>query len=206
MSSPKIQARHTLEEYFALETEAFERHEFIDGHIHAMAGESPAHSIINVNISTAFNIQLKSKPCATYSPNMKVCVSPKGTIVYPDVTVVCGPAQFFQKRTDTLTNPTLIVEVLSPSTENYDRGEKWIRYQQVESLSEYVLVAQDAPRIERFFRKPEGGWFYESVSGLEYTIRFESIDCVLSLADVFDRIEFPPAAEDEGDFEESPMN
>lgn len=204
MSSPKTQARYTLEEYFALEAEAFERHEFLDGQILAMAGESPAHSLVNVNLIREISAQLKGKPCATYSPNMKVCVSPKGTIVYPDVTVVCGPAEFFQKRTDTLTNPTLIVEVLSPSTENYDRGEKWIRYQEMPSLREYVLVAQDAPRIEHYFRKPEGGWFYESVSGLENTIRFESIDCVLRLADIFDRIEFPPLEEEESVIDEPP--
>jgi Uma2 family endonuclease len=206
MSSPNEQPRSTLEEYFEIEAEAFERHEFIDSQIHQKAGINATHSIIQVNLVTGISTQLKGKPCATYSPNMKVCVSPKGTIVYPDVTVVCGPAEFFQKRTDTLTNPTLIVEVLSPSTENYDRGEKWIRYQEMPSLREYVIVAQDAPRIERFFRKPEGGWFYESVSGLENMIRFESIDCVLPLADVFDRIEFPPAAEDEGILEEPPLN
>lgn len=188
----------TAEEYLALEREAEERHEWLDGLIYAMAGESPDHSIINANIIAHLNFQLRGTPCAVYSPNMKtraqmgVSVGMKGLFAYPDAMVVCGKPVFHDKYQDVIINPKVIVEVLSPSTLRYDHEEKFERYQQNKSLSDYLLVSQSRPQIQHFSRKPRGRWEYVIETKLTGSIVIASIKCKLKLADVYDRIEFPP--------------
>jgi Uma2 family endonuclease len=186
------------EEYLALEREAEERHEWLDGLIYAMAGESLAHSIICSNINAELNIQLRGKPCTVFSPNMKtraqlgVSIGMKGLFAYPDTMVVCGKPVFHDKHQDVIINPKVIVEVLSPSTLRYDHEEKFERYQQNKSLSDYLLVSQSRPQIQHFSRKPRGRWEYVIETRLNRNVVIASIKCKLKLADVYDRIEFPP--------------
>jgi Uma2 family endonuclease len=196
MALPEQYLRLTVEEYLAQERESLERHEYLDGHVYKMAGESLAHSTINANVTTTFGLQLRGKPCRVLSPNMKVRASHAGLFAYPDAAVVCGEPQFHDKRKDILIDPTVIIEVLSPSTENYDRGPKFFRYQQLEPLVDYLLVAQDEPRVERFMRQEGGQWLYSIAYGLEAAVYLASIDCTLRLAEIYDRIEFPEPAED----------
>src|SRR5207302_11009756 len=125
---------------------------FFAGEMFAMAGASEAHNLITINLSRELSVQLKNLPCRVYSGDMRVKVSDTGLYTYPDMVVVCGERQFEAERRDTLLNPTLIIEVLSPTTEAYDRGDKFAHYRRMESLREYVLIAQDRVRLERYTR------------------------------------------------------
>ncbi len=204
MVVPQTKIRYSVEEYLSLERAAEERHEYLDGEIYEMAGESLAHGDICINLAREISTQLRGTPCRALSKDIKVRTgvlpSPrrmmKGLFSYPDVLVVCGEPQFHDAYRDILLNPILIIEVLSDSTEAYDRGEKFMRYQQLESLVEYALVSQNLPFISLFARR-ENGWFYSAVNDLSASVHLASIDCRLDLTDVYDRITFPA--------EESPM-
>lgn len=192
MSLPRTLSHFSPEEYLAFERGTDARHEYLDGHVYAMAGESIEHSRICVNVAGELRARLKGSPCEVLSPNMKVVTSPSGLFSYPDVVVVCGAPQFYDERRDTLTNPTIVFEVLSPSTEAYDRGEKFLRYRtQVETLREYVLISQHRPLVERFARQADGSWSYSSSASLDETVELVSIDCRLPLSEIYDRVTFP---------------
>ena len=195
MALPEPYLRATVEEYLRGERASAERHEYLDGQIYQMAGESLEHSTINANVTSSLVVELRGKSCRVLSPNMKVRASLKGLYAYPVAAVFCGEPQFHDARKDILTNPTVIIEVLSPSTENYDRAGKFFRYQQLESLVDYLLVAQNEPRLERFTRHTDGQWLYSAVHGLEASVYLASIDCHLRLAEIYDRIEFPETEE-----------
>lgn len=200
MSLPRTLSHFSPEEYLAFERGTDARHEYLDGHVYAMAGESIEHSRICVNVAGELRARLKGRPCEVLSPNMKVVTSPTGLFSYPDVVVVCGEPQFYDERRDILTNPTVVFEVLSPSTEAYDRGEKFLRYRtQIEALREYVLVSQHRPLVEHYVRQPDGSWSYSSASDLPGAIDLPSIDCRLPLSEIYDRIIFPAGAGDTGD-------
>jgi Uma2 family endonuclease len=201
----------SAEEYLAMERAATERHEFIDGYVCQMASESLEHSTINANLVAALVAALKGKPCRALSPNMKVRSGPfikeqrtrKGLFSYPDVSVVCGEPQFHDQYQDVLINPTVIIEVLSESTEVFDRDEKFRRYQtNLESLQDYVLVSQALPLIQIYSRQPDG-WLYKHAAGLDAVLYLPSIDCRLPLADVYDRVTFPPEELEEVEPEEA---
>ncbi len=188
----------TFAEYLAQEREAESRHEYLDGMVYAMAGETLEHSTICANVSGEFYAQLKGKPCRTLSPNMKILsgvYSPrqsKGLFSYPDVAVVCGEPKFHDERRDVLLNPSLIVEVLSQGTELFDRDEKFLRYRTcLDSLQNYVLVSTATPRVELFQRQPLGVWLYSEATGLDAMISLPAIHCELPLSDIYARIEFP---------------
>ena len=194
------QPLYTVKEYLALERESVERHEYLDGQIYAMAGESLEHGDICMNLSRIISTQLLGKPCRALSKDIKVRsgnVLPsrqtmKGLFSYPDLVVVCREPQFHDEYRDILLNPTVIIEVLSPSTEAYDRGEKFLRYRtHLASLANYLLVAQNKPLIDHYRRKGNNRWELSSVEGLEGSLYLTSIDCTLRLADVYDRITFP---------------
>jgi Uma2 family endonuclease len=200
MSLPQTRLRFTVENYLALERGSEERHEYLDGEIYAMAGEHPDHGTICTNITGQFYAQLRGTPCRVFSkdtkvrsgPAPKLLQSPKGLYSYPDVLVVCGEMKFHDEHQDVLLNPTVIVEVLSPTTEAFDRGEKWSRYQAwLPSLTDYLLVSQSKPLIEHYRRQPDGAWLYSLVSSLEASISLTSIGGTLRLADVYDRVVFP---------------
>lgn len=191
MASPHVFPVFTPEEYLALERSTEVRHEYLDGSVYAMAGESPEHSTICFNLAVVVGLQLRDKPCRGFSPNMKVRTDPRGLFAYPDLTVVCGEPSFHDERRDVLINPTVIFEVLSPSTEAYDRGEKFLRYRtEIAALQDYVLVAQDRPRVEHFSRQADGTWLRAEVNGLGGVLVLPSIDCRITLREVYERIVF----------------
>lgn len=191
MSSPHAFPVFTLEEYLSLERSSEVRHEYLDGFVYAMAGESVEHSTICFNLAVVVGLQLRDKPCRGFSPNMKVRTDARGLFAYPDLMVVCGEPSFHDERHDVLTNPTVIFEVLSPSTEAYDRGEKFLRYStEIATLQDYVLVAQDRPRVEHFSRQADGTWLRSEVSGLTGVLHLPAIDCRIALQDIYERIAF----------------
>ena len=180
----------TPEQYLALERQAETKSEYFAGEIFAMAGASPEHSLISSNVLGDLWSQLREGPCTVYNSDMKVR-STQEHYAYPDVTVVCGEAQFGGEEREVLLNPTLIVEVLSPSTEAWDRGGKFEQYRQRESLQEYVLIAQDRPHVERFARQADGQWLLTEVNGLEAVLALPSIGGELALSEVYRKVTFP---------------
>ena len=180
----------TPKEYLSIERKAEYKSEYSDGEMYAMSGASREHNLISLNFASELRAQLRGKPCETYTSDMRVRISPPRRYLYPDVVVACGEAEFDDDTVDTLVNPVLVVEVLSPSTENYDRSTKFNWYRRIESLQEYVLVSQNTPRVERFVKRAEG-WMYSDVDGLNAAIHLESIDCELSLSEIYDRVTFP---------------
>ena len=181
------------EEYLDRERAAEIKSEYLRGEVYAMSGGSPEHSKIAVNVTIAIGSQLKGRPCWAHSPDMKVRSTPTGLYSYPDLSIVCGEERFHDKRRDVLVNPTAIVEVLSPSTERFDRGKKFAQYQLIETFRDFLLIAQDEPRIEHFSRDDKGGWYYRSIVGLDGQVTIPSIGCTLLLSDVYDRVDFPPS-------------
>ncbi len=185
----QAQKRYTPEEYLALERQAQCKSEYYAGEIFAMAGASRWHNLIVANVVGELRAQLKGRPCTTYPSDMRVKVSATGLYTYPDVIVVCGEAEFEDNQQDTLLNPTLIVEVLSDSTEAYDRGGKFAHYRKLPSLMEYVLIAQTKPHIEHYVRQPDNRWLLSEADSLSDTVHLPSIDCRLALAEVYDKVD-----------------
>ena len=186
MATVAAQTYITPQEYIALERKAHCKSEYLDGHIIAMAGASRTHNRITLDISTELNLQLRGKDCEVFSSDMRVQTSADDAYFYPDVVVVCGQQAFEDDGLDTLLNPIVIVEVLSPSTEAYDRGEKFRRYQQLASLREYVLVAQDSIRVEHY-RRQGAQWMLSHYRTLEAVLLLPSISCKLPLHDIYRR-------------------
>lgn len=185
MSLPRTLSYFSPEEYLAFERGTDARHEYLDGHVYAMAGKSIEHSRICVNVAGELRARLKGSPCEVLSPNMKVVTSPSGLFSYPDVVVICGEPQFYDERRDILTNPTVVFEVLSPSTEAYDRGEKFLRYRtQIETLREYVLVSQHRPLVEHYVRQSDGTWSYSSAGDLSGAIDLPSIVSITNIVSI----------------------
>ena len=187
--SSQAQKRYTAEEYLALERQAQCKSEYCAGEIFAMAGVSRWHNLIVTNVLRELSLQLKGRPCTTYPSDMRVKISPTGLYTYPDVTVVCGEAQFEDTRQDTLLNPTLIVEVLSESTEAYDRGGKFAHYRKLPTLLEYVLITQTKPHIEHYVRQADNRWLLSEADSVSDAVHLPSIDCHLALAEVYDKVD-----------------
>ncbi|ATG88732.1 Uma2 family endonuclease [Methylomonas koyamae] len=188
MSAVLQQTRYTAEEYLSLERRSTSiKSEFHDGQIYAMTGASREHNLISGNIYRELSQQLKSRPCEAYINEMRVKATEARSYHYPDIAVVCGKPEFEDAQVDTLLNPMLLIEVLSPSTEAYDRGGKFAHYRKIPSLREYLLVMQDQPGIERYLRQGEV-WILSETLGLEASLALESIDCRLSLREVYDKV------------------
>ena len=201
MSIQPLQALCTEEDYLVLERASEERHEYVDGRIYAMAGESPEHGTICTNLTMLIASQLRGTPCQAWAKDTKVRSGPtprprqppRGIFSYPDVVVVCGEPRFHDQYRDVLVNPVVLIEVVSPTTEAFDRGDKFFRYRTwLPSLTDYILVAQAMPLLDHFHRQPQGHWELASASGLASSLSIDSIACTLLLADVYERIVFPP--------------
>jgi len=186
--SAQLKTKLTAEEYLAIERKAERKSEFYDGEMFLMSGATREHNLIVTNIVSELRNQLKGKPCETYPSDMRVRVPATETYTYPDVVVVCGEPQFDDKEFDTLLNPSLIVEVLSRSTASYDKGGKFAHYRTIESLKEYVVVAQDRYEIEHHAKQTDGRWVLTDIGGLDANVELGSIECSLSVREIYDRV------------------
>lgn len=188
----------TPEEYLTLEREAEYKSEYFDGEIFAMGGASRKHNLIALNIGAELRQQLKRSKCEVYVSDMRVHIPATGLYTYPDVVVACDEPVFADKEFDTLLNPTVVFEVLSRSTEKYDRVAKFIDYRTIDSLGEYLLVLQNEYSVEHYVKQPGGGWLLSDIRGLDSSVELSSVKCVLPLAEIFDKVALtpptPPAA------------
>ena len=187
----------TPEEYLATERQNEYKSEYIDGEMVAMTGTTREHNLITINLGREVSLQLKGRPCEAYTNEMRVRI-PKRGYVYPDMIIVCGEPRFEDSHLDTLLNPNVLVEVLSESTERYDRGKKFSFYQTIKSLAEYVLIAQDEYKVEQYARQPDGRWLLSSYRSLEDVVELASVQCTLALREVYDKVSLPPSDLKEG--------
>jgi len=178
----------TIQEYLAWEREQTERHEYFSGEVFLQAGGTRRHSLISTNVATIIGGMLKSEECEAHGSDMRVHVEATGYHAYPDVLVVCPPVQ--GNSDDVISNPILLVEVLSPSTADFDRGGKFGHYRQIPALKEYLVLWQDEARVEQHTRTPDGLWLLREIAGVESTVHLESIGKSLSLTDVYDKVSF----------------
>ena len=184
----------TPEQYLEIERKAEHKSEYYQGEMFAMAGATFAHNLVVGNTVRELGQQLLDSPCVVVSNDLRVRVASSDLYTYPDVVVVCGPPDLQDGHFDTLLNPAVLVEVLSPSTEAYDRGRKFERYQSIESLREYVLIALDRVHADLFTRQADGRWLLSSARSLEDSLTLESLNCHLSLAAIYRKVEFTPPA------------
>jgi Uma2 family endonuclease len=182
----------TFDDWLASERTANEqRSEYVAGEVFAMAGGSEEHNLIVLNVGAELRNQLKSRPCRVYPSDMKVHIAKDDVGAYPDVMVICGEREFYDGRRDVVTNPTLIVEVLSEATEAYDRGDKFRFYRSLDSLQAYLLLSQSRVQAELFLRQPEGTWSLSAYQDAAESVPLPLIEAELSLAEVYDKVELP---------------
>ena len=197
MSSAATKIRFTPQEYLALERKSETRNEYYNGEIVAMAGASREHNLTVANLLRDIGNQLEDRPCESYPSDMRVFIEATGLYTYPDVSVVCGEPRFQDREVDTLLNPTVIVEVLSPSTEAYDRGDKFRHYRRIDSLREFVLISQDRMMVERYTRQGKD-WVLSEMTDPDQVLKLESIGCQIPLDRIYAKIKFPePGAAEE---------
>jgi Uma2 family endonuclease len=195
--SAQPQPHLTPEQYLEIERAAEFRSEYYQGRMYplgdapsAMAGGTYRHSKLTHSLGRRLGNALEGRPCEVSGSDIRVCTTPEGLYTYPDIVVVCGEPKFADGRSDTLLNPTLVIEVLSPSTEGYDRGFKSAQYRRLESLEEYALVWQTEPRVEVFRRRPSGQWLFSESIGLDAMCPFESVGASIALREIYDKISF----------------
>lgn len=186
----KPQKFYSLEEYLALEELAEYRSEYYRGEIFAMSGGSANHNRIAGNVYIALREAFQGKPCETFITDMRLLVKKNGLYTYPDVMIVCGRLEFATGRTDTLTNPTVIIEVLSESTQAYDRGAKFELYRALDTLQDYVLIDQSRVHVEYFHKLEDGRWVLAEFNELDGVLLLESVEVELSLSQVYQRVEW----------------
>jgi Uma2 family endonuclease len=183
MTSTAPGRRYTFREYLELEASSEVRYEFFDGAVFAMSGGSPDHSRLAANVISILSAQLAEKPCQAFTSDLRVRVVETGLTTHPDVSVICGSLERDPEDVNTATNPVVVVEVLSPSTQRYDREEKAAHYRRIPSLQSYVLISQEEQRLEVLTRNPDGSWtLREARSG---AVDLPAINCKLAVADVY---------------------
>jgi Uma2 family endonuclease len=186
------------DEYVALAAASEDKLEFFDGKVYAMPRGRPRHNLITANVSAALTTRLRGSACRALSSDQRVYVAATGLFTYADVTVLCGPPELHPRHSDTILNPTVLVEVLSPSTEAYDRVEKFEHYKRIASLMEYVLVSQSEPRVDKLARGAPGAWVLTSYGGEgePSALPIPCLGCEIPLAEIFegaDALAPPPA-------------
>lgn len=186
--------RFSSQEYLALERASPTRNEFYQGEIFAMAGASRAHNLITLNVGGHLNALLAEKPCEVYVSDMRVKVTLEELYTYPDVVVVCGEPVFEDEQGDTLLNPVLLIEVLSHSTKNYDRGEKFELFRMIETFREYLLISQEKCHVEHFVKQSPDQWVLTETNHLESMLSLVTINCELPVRTIYHKVTFPDAA------------
>lgn len=193
---------YTPEQYLEMDRSADRRSEYVDGEIVEMAGASREHNLIVTNLVGGLSGLLRGRTCETYANDMRVRISPVG-FTYPDVVIACGGPQFEDVTSDTLLNPTVIFEVLSPTTEGNDRGWKFAHYRHLATLTDYVMLSQHQPLVEHYTRNSDDNWLLTDLRGLESALHLPSVGCELPLNVIYARVEFAPEVfEDEAQDEE----
>lgn len=193
--STQTRRRYTLEEYFALELASEEKYEYFDGEVFNMSGGSPEHEEIIGNIYATLKARTREKGCRVFLSGLRLKVPSQPPYRYPDLTALCHPPRYETiGGLKALINPDLIVEVLSPTTEAYDRGDKFTHYKSIETFSEYLLISQVRPHATHFVRREHGMWLHEEFNDLDASLRLVTLDCELALREVYMDIEFPPPA------------
>ena len=188
--TPQPKRHITEEEYLEFDHSSALKHEYFNGAIYLMTGGTESHNLLAGNAYASLHGQLRRRPCRIYNSDQRIKVMATGLHTYPDVTVVCGQSLFTQRRRLTLVNPTMIIEVLSSSTERYDRGIKFQNYRLMPTLQDYILISQDNYRIEQYIRQETGEWLLREAVGVAAQVAISSIDCVLSLEDVYEKVDF----------------
>ncbi len=183
----------TEEQYLEIEREAEYKSEYFAGEMRAMAGANECHSLITVNLAAYLSQQFRDRPCRVYMSAMRVRIPATGLYTYPDVIAVCGEPKFRDEQRDTLLNPNLVVEVLSPSTEAYDRGRKFEHYRTIASVSEYLLVSSDRIQVDLYTRQADGRFLLTYASDLDETLELQSVGCLIALSALYEKVEFVPA-------------
>ena len=191
--SPAEKLLFSPEDYLARERQASYKSEYYQGELFAMAGASEQHNLIVMNVGATLHGQLKSRPCRVYPSDLRLLIPTTGLFTYPDLMIICGEPQFEYDRRDVVSNPIVLVEVLSNSTEAYDRGAKFEQYRTLESLKQYVLIAQDRTSVESFTKSSDGNWVLSATNEMQQSHRLEPIECTLVLADVYDKVTFEPS-------------
>jgi Uma2 family endonuclease len=197
MGLPQIKSHLSPQDYYRIERDADWRSEYFDGEMFAMAGGSPMHSLVKSNVITSLNVALRRRgsACRTFDSDLRVRVPKTGLRTYPDASVICGPLTYDDDDDDddakqTVTNPTLVVEVLSPSIESYDRGTKFSHYQSIPSLKQFVLVSLASVQVETFLRMDDGTWQYSRVFGAEAAVALDLIEVSIPLSEIYQGVEF----------------
>lgn len=175
----------SAKEYLAMERKAETKSEYLGGELFAMAGASRAHNLISTNMVRFLSNQLLERLCRVYSSDMKVKIEKIDKYTYPDIVITCEEEKFEDEEEDVLLNPIVIIEILSDSTEAYDRGKKFFHYQYISSFMEYILVSQDTYKIERFIRQKDNKWLYESFHTIEDSLTLDSIACTLPMHEIY---------------------
>jgi Uma2 family endonuclease len=191
---------YTVAEYLRIERDAIDKHEYRDGEIIAMSGGTIAHSLITANITRELGNLLKGSPCRVYDSNLRVRIKRRQLYSYPDVSVICERPEIDpdDPSGETITNPRVVIEVLSPSTERYNRTKKFDRYRELDSFREYVLVSQDVARLETFYRQSDGTWALDVANGLDASIKLRAIEVSLPVAEIYAGVELPPEPPEPG--------
>ncbi|MGE3535997.1 MAG: Uma2 family endonuclease [Candidatus Tectimicrobiota bacterium] len=185
------QRRYTLEEYFALERASEGKYEYWYGEVYAMSGASPAHVQIQINLITLLSLQLRGRSCRLFSSDMRLKVPDFPPYRYPDLSALCGESVFESiGGLDVLTNPALIIEILSPSTEAFDRGDKFTYYKSIPSFREYLLIAQHRPHVGHYIKQNNAIWSYQEYNELGLTLTLPALDCHLALEEVYRAVTF----------------
>ena len=186
---PRQKNKISPKEYLELEKNSEFKHEYFDGEIFAMVGAKRSHNIISSNIIGELRNGLKQTPCMVFSSDMRVKIEKIEKYTYPDIVLACDKMEFLEDELDSLINPVAIMEILSDSTEAYDRGLKFKHYQLIESLQEYILVSQYYCQVEKYIRNKDNSWNYTSFTDIEQTLKISSIKCELPLSEIYHKVE-----------------
>lgn len=188
--SAEIKKPITVEEYFRICEESEEKFQFFNGEIFAMSGGSMNHSLISANCIKAFGNSLSKKPCRVFDSNLRIAIAENDSYTYPDTSVICGEIEFLEDKKDTVANPVVIVEVLSDSTEAFDRGKKFSFYRSIETLKHYILIDQKEVKVEHFFKNEKSQWVLEEFSKLEEYLNLNSIKSKIQIKEIYEKVEF----------------